>query len=114
MFLLLTPGNRQLAGQQALLWLAPCICGCIWGVLTCEQHEPHLSLKDSSGDVPLGWDAGRFRSLFNFRELCYAILTFLKPGLVAVGALARSASVEECQRVGQCTHGTTQTLITRT
>lgn len=50
------------------------------------QDELHLSLKECSGDVLLGWEAVRFHSPSpNYRELRYAIQTFRNPGLLPVG-----------------------------
>lgn len=54
----------------------------------------------------MGWEAVRFHApSLNYRDLAHAILTFLKPGLIAYGGggLPPRDSVAKCQGMGQLT-----------
>lgn len=66
--------------------------------------------------VLLGWEAVRFHSPSpNYRELRYAIQTFLNPGPVAWGrASPRMVQWESISEWDSLPHGTTQNLITKT
>lgn len=67
---------------------------------------PALVARGFSGDMPMGWEAVRFHApSLDYRNLAHAILTFLKPGLIAYGGggLPPRDSVAKCQGRGQLT-----------
>lgn len=105
MFLLLTLGTDHSWGSRGVRCLALCLWPC--GGRLRGSKINHICHTRVSGDELRGWEAVRFYSPSpHYRELGHAILTFLKPGLIAFwgrGALTQSGSVGECLRMGQFT-----------
>jgi hypothetical protein len=76
---IVNPGEQRARGAAyQFLWLTLLTHGWMGDLPTCEENNLHLSLKECSGDILLGWEAVEFYPPSpSYRELCYTILTSL-------------------------------------